>query len=236
VPDVADAYKAKLDSFRAVVGGSGPIALPTTASTLTTVPSVIEQNTVLVFAYSLMLAARSRDSVAILDWGGGIGLYFLLARAFLPDAVSVGYHCKELPGVCAAGREFMPEVRFHEDDSCLDRTYDVVLACSSLQYAEDWQTLLSRLAGAASSYLLVGIPVVLSSPSFVVVQRPPGFGPRTEYLSWVFNRHEFLECSRRSALELEREFLLGFKPSIDGAPERAETRAFLFRPRRAAHG
>ena len=28
---------------------------------------------------------------------------------------------------------------FHEDDSCLDRTYDLVLASSSLQYAPDWR-------------------------------------------------------------------------------------------------
>jgi hypothetical protein len=42
-------------------------------------------------------------------------------------------------------------VDFREDESCLERTYDLVVASSSLQYAEDWRGLLDRIAAAAGS-------------------------------------------------------------------------------------
>ena len=80
-----------------------------------------------------------------------------------PD-VTVEFHCRELPLLCSFGREAMPEVYFHDDDSCLDRTYDLVIASSSLQYTEDWEPLLARLAGAASGLVyLAGLPVVTTA-------------------------------------------------------------------------
>jgi putative methyltransferase (TIGR04325 family) len=237
VTAVVEAYRAKLATFRSIVTGPGPIAVPTSASTRTTDSSVTEQNAILAFAYSVALAARARNSVSILDWGGGIGLYSLLARALLPADVTVEFHCKELPLLCSLGREAMPDVHFHEDDSCLDRSYDLVIASSSLQYTEDWEPLVARLAGAASRYLyLARVPVVLSSPSFVVLQRARQFGSGTEYLSWVLNRSELLECARRAGLTLVREFLMGYKPRIIGAPEQDETRGLLFGPTAVAHG
>jgi putative methyltransferase (TIGR04325 family) len=234
---VIEAYRNKLATFRGILAGPGPIAVPTSASTLTTTPSVTEQNAVLAFAYSLVLAARTHDSVSVLDWGGGIGLYSLLARALLPPNVTVEFHCRELPLLCSYGREAMPEVHFHEDDSCLDRTYDLVIASSSLQYTEDWAPLLARLSGAASGLVyLAGVPVVVSNPSFVVLQRAYKYGFDTEYLSWVFNRDALLECAQRANLELVREFLLGYKPLVSGAPEQSETHALLFRPAVVARG
>ena len=233
---MAEAYRVKLPAFRSALAGAGLIAFPTSASASTTTPSVTEQNAVLAFAYSLLLAARTRDSVSILDWGGGIGLYSLLARALVPREVTVEFHCRDLPLVCSYGREAMTEVHFHDDDSCLDRTYDLVFASSSLQYTKDWQPLFARLAAAATQYLyLARVPVVFSTPSFVVLQRAHRYGFGTEYLSWVFNRDELLEHAQRAKLELVREFLLGYKPAISGAPEQDETRGLLFHPAAVAH-
>ena len=159
--------------IRNIVVGPGPIAVPTSASVTSNVASVSDQNTILAFAYSLLLASRGRDTVSILDWGGGIGLYALLARALPPD-VDVEFHCKELPLVCSYGREAMPEVHFHDDEACLARTYDLVLASSSMQYTEDWACLLEGLARATGGYLyLARVPVVVASPSFVALQRLP---------------------------------------------------------------
>lgn len=236
VPGVLDAYRSKLATFRDVVVGSGPLAVPTSASVTRNVTSVSDQNAILAFAYSLLLASRGRDTVSILDWGGGVGLYALLARALLPSDVGVEFHCKELPLVCSYGREAMPEVHFHDDEACLARTYDLVLASSSMQYTEDWPSLLEGLARATGGYLyLARVPIVVANPSFVVLQRAyrHGFG---EYLSWVFNRDELLDHARRADLRLVREFLLGYKPMIHGAPEQVETRSLLFQPTAAAHG
>jgi putative methyltransferase (TIGR04325 family) len=229
VPGVLDAYRTKLATFRDVVVGSGPLAVPTSASVTRNVTSVSDQNAILAFAYSLLLASRGRDTVSILDWGGGVGLYALLARALLPSDVGVEFHCKELPLVCAYGREAMPEVQFHDDESCLARTYDLVFASSSIQYREDWGCLLGGLARATGGYLyLARVPVVVASPSFVVLQRASAHGFGTAYLSWVFNRDELITNARHANLHLEREFLLGYKPKVHGAPEQDETRGMLF--------
>jgi putative methyltransferase (TIGR04325 family) len=105
----------------------------------------------------------------------GVGLFSLLATAQLPADVDVQYHCKDLPRVCAYGREALPEVSFHDDDSWLDSAYDLVLASNSLQYAEEWRPLVQQLARAARHYLLlIRVPIVISAASFVVVQRAYG--------------------------------------------------------------
>ena len=131
----------------------------------------------------------------------------------------------------------MPEVQFHEDESCLARTYDLVFASSSIQYEEDWRQLLEHLAHATGRYLyLARLPLVVSSPSFVVLQRAHQRGLGTEYLSWVFNRDEFLDYAQQADLDLVREVLLGYKPLVHGAPEQDETRGLLFQPSAGTHG
>ena len=85
----------------------------------------------------------------------------------------------------ARGATVNPEVTFHDDDACLDRTYDLVLASSSLQYEPDWKALLRRLAAATSGLLLVTrLPVALEAPSFVILQRAQAYGYATDYLGW----------------------------------------------------
>ena len=228
---VVDAYREKLPAYAAAIAGPGPIGLPTSAAFRDAVPGVKDQNIVLGYAYALALASRNRDTVSILDWGGGAGLFFLLGRALLPPEVAIDYHCKDLPGLCAYGGEALPEAHFHEDDACLDRRYDLVVASSALQYGEHWRPVLGGLAGAAGSYLyLARVPVVLGSPSFVVLQRAQRYGLGTEFLSWVFNRDELLEAASGSGLELVRELVFGERSDIHGSPEQDETRGFLFRP------
>jgi putative methyltransferase (TIGR04325 family) len=231
VATVLDAYRTKLPEFRKLLEGTDSIAVATSAAFPVGPPTIEHQNQILAFAYALALASRTTDSITVLDWGGGLGYFYFLSRALLPGEVGIEYHCKEVPTLCSYGREALPEIRFHSDDSCLDGRYDFVLASSSLQYSEEWGHVLEGLAGAARRYLfLTRVPVVFSHPSFVVLQRTHAHAFQTEYLSWVLNRDELLEHAKRSGLELVREFLLGDKPPVVGAPEQDETRGFLFRP------
>jgi putative methyltransferase (TIGR04325 family) len=215
---------------RRAAAGTDPLALPTSVAVASAEPSVVEQNSVLAFAYALALASRRADRVSVLDWGGGLGAHFVLARALLPAEVEIEYHCKEVPLVCAQGREALPEVRFHDDESCLESRYDLVLASSSLQYSERWAPVLERLAAATAGYLLVTrVPVTLHGPSFVTLQRGHAYGLGTEYLSWVFDRGELVATAERSGVRQLREFLIGYDPTVHGAPARVHTRGFLFR-------
>ena len=188
-------------------------------------------NTYMAYAYVLALAARKKDYISLLDWGGGIGDYYLLSKAVLPE-IEIDYHCKDLAFLCQGGRELLPEVNFLEDEeACFNRSYDLVLASSSLQYSRNWKQVVQQLAAVSRSYLYITrLPIVHQAASFVVVQRPYQYGYQTEYMGWFLNREEFLDYVGSLQMELVREFLIQERPLVHGAPEQGECRGFLFRP------
>jgi putative methyltransferase (TIGR04325 family) len=228
VESVLDVYRAKWPEFVDLVQGTGPLGIAHEASAMTNT-SAPAHNTLMSFAYVLALTAQHRDSLSMLDWGGGIGHYCLISQALLADT-TLDYHCKDVPLLADYGRSILPQARFYHDDSCLSRTYDLVLASGSLQYSHDWRATLQKLARAASPYLYVTrLPVVRQHPSFVVIQRPHRFGYDTEYQGWFINHQELLQAAEAAGLTLLREFLIQEKPSVAGAPEQGLYRGFLFR-------
>ncbi len=135
-------------------------------------------------------------------------IYALIARSLLPD-LSLDYVIKELPGLAALGRELMPWITFETDEAtCLSRGYELVLASSSIHYAQDWRAVLTRIAAVADEWLFVTrVPIVRQAGSFVVAQRPREYGYSTEYISWIINRAELLDHLQSVGLVLEREFV-----------------------------
>lgn len=230
VQDILEIYKEKWPQFERMVRGTGPLGVAH-ESELTTNTDINSHNATLAFGYCLALAAHEKDRLSVLDWGGGIGHYYLLAHALLPD-VEIEYHCKDVPVLCEYGTLLFPQQHFYTDESCLDRTYNLVLASTSLHYTQDWQTLFQRLAGAATDYVYIAnLPSVQRAPSFVFIQRPYQYGYNTEYLAWCLNVAEFLDKARCSGLDLIREFIYGYQPLIHGAPEQNIYRGYLFRVR-----
>jgi putative methyltransferase (TIGR04325 family) len=232
VTDVARAHRTNWSSFIAAVDGSGPLGVyhevPAGAPVGREDPEA--QNMVLSFGYALALAAHHKDRISVLDWGGSVGHYYVLARALLPD-VEIDYHCKEVPALCREGRALLPEVRFYEDDPPT-LPYDLVMASGSLQYSRDWAATLGFLARTTSGYLYVSrLPIAREAPPFVVVQRAYAYGYGTEYAGWVLNRDELLAAARSAGVELMREFVSAAWFAVPGAPEETIAhRGFLFRP------
>ena len=233
VEAIASAYRAKWPSFLAAVDGPGPLGVGHEVPLGAPVPreDLDAQQTVLAFGYVLARAALGKAQLSLLDWGGGPGHYAVFAEALLPE-LELDYHSRDLPSLAALGRELLPRHTFHDDDTSLDRRYDLVVASSSLQYADDCRALLAKLAGATEGYLYVTrLPVALASPSFVVLQRADAYGYDTDYLGWVVNRAELLEQARGAGLELVRELILPAWFSAAGAPEDpVGHRGFLLRP------
>ena len=222
---VADAYARKWPDYLAAIEAPKPLGVHhETAEVLT--GDAGAHNMLVTFAYVVALAAGGRERLSVLDWGGGFGHYHALARSVLPG-VELEWHVKETALVAERARELNPAVTFHDDDACLGRRYELVVASSSLQYAEEWRALLERLAAAAERHLYVArVPVAFRAPSFVVVQRPYVHGYDTEYRGWVLNRDELLAAA---PLPLAREFLLDARFSAAGAPEDpVDHRSFLF--------
>ena len=234
---VAEAYLAKWPEWIAALEGPGPLGVyhEARAGERLRRDDVASHNMLVSFAYVLARAAHGRSRLSVLDWGGALGHYAVLARAVLPE-VELDWHCREVPSVARVGASVSPEVTFHVDDACLERTYDLVVASSSLQYERDWQALLRRLAGATVGLLLVTrLPVALEAESFVVLQRAGAYGYATEYLGWVVSRDELLAEAAAAGMALDRELLLDAWLSAPGAPEDPiGHRGFVFRPLGAA--
>lgn len=227
VGEVLETYKQKWPHFVAMVKGVGPLGV-VHESSLATNEDIKNHNTMMSFAYTLALAAKHKGRLTMLDWGGGIGHYCLLAQTLLPG-VEIEYHCKDVPLFCEYGSQLFPQQHFYSDERCFDRVYDFVIASTSLHYAEDWQPLLRRLAEVTRGYLYVAnMPVVQHSPSFVFVQRPYRYGYNTEYLAWCLQQDEFLRIAELAGLYLRREFVYGHQPDIIGAPEQSAYRGYLF--------
>lgn len=230
VESIVETQRAKWPEVLRLVSGPGPLPVHLWASDLGR-PTLAANTVLMAYGYVLARAAWKKERLSLLDWGGGLGHYNLISQALLPR-VEIEYHCKDLPLLCKAGRELQPRAAFHEDDeSCFARSYDLVLVSGSLEYSEDWKTVLRRLAAASRRYLYVArVPSVQRAASFTVIQRPYRHGYATEYVSWVLNRQELLEHVGRVGMTLIREVLLGEGPAIRGAAEQCEIRGFLLAP------
>lgn len=227
--EMVEHYRRNWQPFAARLLGSGPINF---APGDPNGSSLVYQNTALVFGYALALASFNKTKLSILDWGGAVGHYYLLAKALLPG-VEIEYHCKDMPKVVEFGRGLLPDANFYSDNSCLDRGYDFVLVSGSLQYSEDWQGLFAALSKATSSYILVTrVPIVRNVQSFVFAHPTNLFGYRAEFLAWCWNREDILMYAQALDLELVREFLVDKGHQIKNAPEQPVYHGFLFKKRK----
>lgn len=218
----------KWPEFLRLSQGNGPLGIAHEAMRLTQ-EDLGAHNTVMAFGYVLALAAQGRPRLSLLDWGGGIGHYYVLARALLPET-PIDYECRDLPRLVAHGASLFPEQRFRPATEPLEGVYDLVMASSSLHYSEDWRQTLADLARVTGEYLFITrLPTVRDADSYVYIQRPHAYGYRTEYLGWCLNRKEFLAAAEALGLVLQREFIQSERPTIRNAPGPYLCQGFLFR-------
>jgi putative methyltransferase (TIGR04325 family) len=186
-------------------------------------------NTIMSFGYALSRAAEGRQTLSVLDWGGGLGHYYVYARALCP-ALNLDYTVKDLPGFCEAGRKLLPSIDFEADDvKSLSRSYNFVFASGSLQYTRDYYGLLARLCDSAADWLMVTrVPTIENGDDLIVVQRPHMYGYMTEYAGWIVNRRRLLDFVLARGFSLEREFLVAEELSVPNATERSYCAGFLF--------
>lgn len=225
---VIAAEVAKWQSFRENLEGAGPLGFSHEHTDLSDVRNVYFHNIHITYAYVLALAARNKTELSMLDWGGGLGHYYLLGKALLPD-VNIRFDCREVPMMCEAGKKLCPEIRFHADDRCLENSYDLVMVNGSLGYFENWKELLDRITQTVNRYFfLTRVLTVRDSPSFVVLQHTDIYDYKSDMLTQVFNEKEILDVVASSGLRLVREFVVGDRVAIAGAPELPRDCGWLF--------
>ncbi len=186
---------------------------------------IAEHNQWVSYAYVLAMAARHRQALKVLDYGGHFGYFYRIARAALPG-VAFDYHCKELPGMAVEGRRLYPEVAWHTDDSCLDARYDLVIMSAVLQYIPEWRALVRRASrSACDSLFITFVSTVRGVPGYVAVQRIRGAVAHSQ----VLNRDELLATVAAEGLAVFREFVDYEHPRIEHAPEQPVFSGWLFR-------
>ena len=225
---VADAQERHWPTLVRNLQGPGPLGV-SHLPWHTTREDRADHNIMMSYGYVLALAARRKDKLSILDWGAGIGHYYLYSKALLPE-VDIEYDCYDVPTLCRLGKKLQPELQSHDDESdFFGKQYDVVISSSSLHYFENWRAEVRKLADATRGFLYVSrLQIVTFARSFVALHKVFRDG-YSEYLCWCINRQEFLTCAEESGLELVREFVFTEQWSIRGAPENAECRGFLLR-------
>jgi putative methyltransferase (TIGR04325 family) len=214
----------RFSSFCTNLEGTGPIGFMHDNQNVSEM-CVSFHNRNITYAFVLALVAHKKETVTVLDWGGSLGHNYLIGKALLPY-VTIDFHCKEVPLMAEAGKKLNPDVHFSIDESCLLRTYDLVIMNGVLQYYDNWVNTLCRIAPAVNEYLFLGhLPLVYESPGFVAIQRHYG----TEMLHEQFNRKVMLEVIEGMGFSLVREFLTGLRPYIKNAPEQCELFSWLFK-------
>jgi putative methyltransferase (TIGR04325 family) len=233
-PSAAAALVANWRRYSEQAAGTGPWAFHSWDATGAN-PDAYNQ--LVSFAYCVALASRGEQRLSVLDLGGALGNFALIARAAVPG-LTLDYTVKDRRSICAAGRNVNPTVQFVDTDKqAFSRRYDLVVACNALQYSSDWVGALGRLADVAEQWLaILTAPVVVDHPGFVIVQHPQSYGFAADYISWVFNRDELLTQAAQSGFVFEREFLSCGPIYAFGAPEIAKHASFLFRRGHALKG
>jgi putative methyltransferase (TIGR04325 family) len=186
-------------------------------------------NSIMTFAYVVSRLALRRNRLSILEWGGGVGTFYLYIRELFPT-LNLEYFVKEVSQLCDIGKEVCPEIVFLSDDQkVLSRSYDLVFASGSVHYSRDVYGLVGNLCSVARESLIVTrLPVVESNDDFVVIQRPHHHGYMTEYPGWFVNRQKFVSHVERCGFVLIREFALEERPHVPNAPEQCRYVGFLF--------
>src|SRR6266545_4978483 len=80
VNSVLDIYRAKWPAFIQQLEGTLPLGI-SHESDLSTRTDPIFHNIIMSYGYALGVASRLKTSISLLDWGGGIGHYYLISRA-----------------------------------------------------------------------------------------------------------------------------------------------------------
>lgn len=229
-PSIVDTQVAKWQSFAESIARPKPLGMAHEA--LPGAPiNVSSHNIMMTFGYVLgrAITTASKRPVRVLDWGGGIGHYALLAKQLYPET-AIDYTICELQPLVEAGRKLVTDVAFTSDGiGSLKDPYDLIYASSSLQYVRDVYGLLAKIAGCGSRWIMIcRMPFVDVANDFVVVQRPQRYGYDTEYTGWFLNRNKLVRFMQQCGYELDREFLNDERPTVTGVPEQCSYRGFLF--------
>jgi putative methyltransferase (TIGR04325 family) len=182
-----------------------------------------------------------RDVVRILDIGGGMGDNFVQFNAALPEELRgrLEYHIVDTPQNCEHGAMLLSEheqvVTFHspdkicsiKSDASIQKGYDLLLICGTLQFMDPWCEFLSGLSAFGAGYICITrTPMNDSVPTFYTTQfLAPSFGPWSgKYIGAarvaVINPQAIINILTTNGYEVLQNILLNdYRHAFKGFPD-----------------
>ncbi len=130
--------------------------------------------------------------LTILDFGGGAGIGFVQILRSLGPESRVAYHIVECPSLVQAGSRFWhsePRIAFHNGLSDLPSRIDIVYLSSSLQYIQDYPSLLKSLCALKPKRILLAKLSTGDFPTYTTAQL--NLGP-TSVPYWFINTQDLI--------------------------------------------
>jgi putative methyltransferase (TIGR04325 family) len=139
--------------------------------------------------------AASDAPLRILDFGGGAGQDYAALKASMTLGRELRYQVVDTPACCEAGGALWrgdPGISFAAELPDNASRFDIVLASSSLFYAENFRELLRVFSGYHPALMLFGKTPVHEGASFVRAQTNLGGGLRIPH--WVIGFEDLKEA------------------------------------------
>jgi putative methyltransferase (TIGR04325 family) len=158
-----------------------------------------QRNAILPTLTATLLTEQER--VDILDFGGGLGTGYMVLLKMVPEAEErVGYTVVDVESIAGTGREIFVGRSGPEFRSALPERsrFDIVHAASVLQYIEDWQSLVARLAGYGARFLSFADIFAGDFATYVTTQHY--YASRIPH--WFFNTAEFAAVVEKTGYKL----------------------------------
>jgi putative methyltransferase (TIGR04325 family) len=161
----------------------------------------------------LALAVRlvGRDSVSVVDFGGGVGQSFAALRRMVDTSVALQYCIVEIPSIVEHARRLWPDsqVMFAETLEDVPFVPDIVFAKGAIQYWPDYAEGLRRLFALSAAWVLLEKASLLMDREYATEQ-VNAYESRIPY--WFMSRERLLDVAKQCGYalvlhrRLEREY------------------------------
>jgi putative methyltransferase (TIGR04325 family) len=164
----------------------------------------------LLLPFLLGLLARQKETVRVLDFGGGYGLFYQQVLHGVSDHARIDYHILETEGVCKRAAILWKDhagIHFHDEWPRFPAPVDVLFFSSSLHYVNDYQTVLKKLCGNFQPRYILFVKFSAGEiPTYATAQKNLD---RSTIPFWFFNVKEVVNLLR------ECGYRLAYKSSLE---------------------
>ena len=139
-----------------------------------------------------MICSSTEGDLRVMDFGGGMAASYFPLISSLPNPENVEFHIIEEKNICIKSREILGDFKklhFHQQLPDNSNSFDIVHAGSSIQYVEDWETLLATFIDYRPKLLVLEDLMAGDFKSFVTLQNYYGKKIR----SWFLNINQIIE-------------------------------------------